>query len=294
MRRVFISIADVVAMALPFVGYGAEPLFEYPQIPDQLTKVNLRSNFMINSMWDDCKLDKETITNIESFRETFTDYISFFPLADVDEVDKSVKKFVDKVAKNEGNLNTVAGFIDTEIYNPMSQFCSDDMYLIFARHLLDNKKVDGNLKNKIEENVTKINNSRINSVFGDINLQKNGVDAGSLHSLQSQYTVLIFNVDGDFDTSIYKLRLSTDVATNNLIKSGAVNVVSVYSDRSQDRDGDADSWLTATVPGMERLYDMRILPCVYMLGADKKIIVKCPDIDQVLSLMAQLGNALGV
>ena len=137
MRRVFISIAYVVAMALPFVGYGAEPLFEYPQIPDQLTKVNLRSNFMINSMWDDCKLDKETITNIESFRETFTDYISFFPLADVDEVDKSVKKFVDKVAKNEGNLNTVAGFIDTEIYNPMSQFCSDDMYLIFARHLLE-------------------------------------------------------------------------------------------------------------------------------------------------------------
>ena len=152
MKRVFISIACCVALALPFAGNGAEPLFEYPQVPDQLTKVNMRSNFMINRLWDECKLDKEEITNIESFRETFTDFLSFFPLADVDEVDKAVKKFVDKVAKNEANLRTVAGFLDSEVYNPMSQFCSDDVYLIFARHLIDNKKVDDGLKNVLQEN----------------------------------------------------------------------------------------------------------------------------------------------
>lgn len=293
MKRVFISIACCVALALPFAGNAAEPLFEYPQVPDQLTKVNMRSNFMINRLWDECKLDKEEITNIESFRETFTDFLSFFPLADVDEVDKAVKKFVDKVAKNEANLRTVAGFLDSEVYNPMSQFCSDDVYLIFARHLIDNKKVDDGLKNVLQENAAKINNSRINSVFGDMPVSKSGAGA-ALHSLQSQYTVLIFNVDGDFDTSIYKLRLSTDVVTGRLIKNGAVNVVSIYSNRTKDKSGDDALWYTAMVPDMERVYDLRLQPSVYLLGADKKIIAKSPAIEQVLSLMAQLGNSLGV
>lgn len=293
MKRVFISIACCVALALPFAGNAAEPLFEYPQVPDQLTKVNMRSNFMINRLWDECKLDKEVITNIESFRETFTDFLSFFPLADVDEVDKAVKKFVDKVAKNEANLRTVAGFLDSEVYNPMSQFCSDDVYLIFARHLIDNKKVDDGLKNVLQENAAKINNSRINSVFGDMPVSKGGAGA-ALHSLQSQYTVLIFNVDGDFDTSIYKLRLSTDVVTGRLIKNGAVNVVSIYSNRTKDKSGDDALWYTAMVPDMERVYDLRLQPSVYLLGADKKIIAKSPAIEQVLSLMAQLGNSLGV
>lgn len=293
MKRVFISIACCVALALPFAGNAAEPLFEYPQVPDQLTKVNMRSNFMINRLWDECKLDKEEITNIESFRETFTDFLSFFPLADVDEVDKAVKKFVDKVAKNEANLRTVAGFLDSEVYNPMSQFCSDDVYLIFARHLIDNKKVDDGLKNVLQENAAKINNSRINSVFGDMPVSKGGAGV-ALHSLQSQYTVLIFNVDGDFDTSIYKLRLSTDVVTGRLIKNGAVNVVSIYSNRTKDKSGDDALWYTAMVPDMERVYDLRLQPSVYLLGADKKIIAKSPAIEQVLSLMAQLGNSLGV
>ena len=294
MKSFIISMLFAAVLSLSFAGNAAEPLFEYPQVPDQLTKVNLRSNFMINHFWNECKLDKEEITDIDSFRETFTDYISFFPIADVDEVEKSVKGFVDKVAKNEANLKTVMGFINSEIYNPMSQFCSDDMYLIFARYLLDNKKVDANIKNMLEVNVRKINNSRINSVFGDISLQKGGADSGTLYSLDSQYTVVIFNSDGNFDTSIYKLRLSTDIATNNLIKNGAVNVVSMYSSRTLDKDGDAEGWYTAMVPDMELTYDMRMQPCVYLLGADKKIIAKSPDISQVLSLMAQLGNSLGV
>lgn len=293
MGRFFINIVFSVALAMPFLAGAAEPLFEYPQIPDQLTKVNLRSNFMITHLWDECSLDKEAITDVESFRETFTDFLSFFPLADVDEVDKAVKKFVDKVAKNEDNLKTVLGFVDTEIYNPMSQFCSDDVYVIFARHLIDNKKVDKNVKSMLEERALKINNSRLDKVIGDFGLQKGGTSAGTLHSLKSQYTILIFNIAGDFDTSIYKLRLSTDIATNNLIKNGVVNVVSVYSSAGKN-DGDADLWHVATIPDMERTYDLRLRPCVYLLGADKTIIAKSPDVEQILSLMAQLGNSLGV
>lgn len=185
----------------------------------------------------------------------------------------------------------VIGFVDSEIYNPASQFCSDDVYEIFARHLGNNKKVDGRVKAMLAANVVKLKNSKLESVMKDFPVSKGDSAGGMLSTLASQYTIVIMNVENDFDTSIFKLRLNTDVATNNLIGKGAVSVVSLYSNRAKTKSGDADSWYVATLPDMEDTFDMRIRPVVYVLDKDKKIISKSPTIEQVLTMMAQLNVA---
>ena len=276
-----LSTADVVSAQTAEV----KPLFEYPQIPDKLTKVNMRSNFMVQHLWDDCKLDKP-IDNVDSFYDTFTDYISFFILADLDVVDKSVKDFVDKVSKNKTNLDNVISFIDAAVYNPASQFCSDDIYSMFARHLNDNKRVDKDVKLLFKTNAEKLANSKLGASFTNLNLMRGGSAAGDLNSLKAKYTVVIMNIDGDLDTSLMKLRLSTDVVTNSLAKDGSIAIVSLYSDRTKKIEGDSDNWYTATVGEMERTYDMRLRPTVYILDADKKIAAKGMTTDQILALMA--------
>lgn len=292
-----IAISCLWVVILPFFvsTAGAEALFEYPQVPDRLTKANMRFNFMVEHLWDGCNLEKEEITDIESFRETFNDYLSFFVLADIPVIEKSVKKFVERVSKNKANLQTVIDFTDSEIFRPTAPHCNDDVYTMFAKNLAANKKVDVNVRQRMETNMQIVANSRIETVMGDMVLSDG---EGTLHGLQSQYTIVFFNRADCTDCSIYKLRLSTDVATNNLIKSGAVNIVSVYPSAMPDCDAkmaeEQENWRTAKLDDMEEKYDMRIQPCVYILGADKKIIVKSPGITQLLSLMAQLGNAMGV
>ena len=100
------------------------------------------------------------------------------------------------------------------------------------------------------------------------------------------------NIDGNFDTSLYKLRLNTDIATNTLINSGVVTIVSLYSDKTVKRDGDSENWYKAEVHDMEGKFDMRVVPCVYVLDKDKKIIAKSPGVEQVLEMMAQMSIAL--
>ncbi len=289
-----------VAIAVSAIGADVyaqttevESLFEYPQVPDKLTKINLRSNYMIEHLWEKCKLEKD-IDNVASFRKTFVDYLSFFILADIDEVDKSIKNFVDRVAKNPKNLQSVLGFVDAEVFQPTAQYCSDDVYEMFSRHLIANKNVDKSVKGQLKVNAEKVKNSRVGTAFGNAELTLDGSPAGDLYSLKSQYTVVIMNIDGDVDTSIYRLRLSTDIATNNVIKSGAVAVVSMYSLRTKNTDGNPSNWYSATVSNMEDLYDMRIKPVVYVLDKDKKIVAKSPGIVPLLTMMAQLGNTLGV
>ena len=274
---------------------SVEPLFEYPKVPDQLTKVNMRSNYMVLHLWDECPLDKEDITNVESFRETFSDFVSFFVLADYDEVEKGVKKFVDKVAKNKTNLNSVLGFVDTEIFAPQSRHWSDDVYTIFAKALLDNRKVDKNVKAMLETNLQMLANSKLDTQLGNLTFVKPRDGKATLYDLTSEYVFVFFN-DGSVDDSIYKLRLNTDVATNTLIKNGNISIVSVYSGTTPDAklEGEPENWYVAKLDNMQQTYDMRIKPTLYILSKDKKILAKSPAVSQILGMTAQMKAALNL
>lgn len=275
---------------------SVEPLFEYPKVPDQLTKVNMRSNYMVLHLWDECPLDKEDITNVESFRETFSDFVSFFVLADYDEVEKGVKKFVDKVAKNKTNLNSVLGFVDTEIFAPQSRHWSDDVYTIFAKALLDNRKVDKNVKAMLETNLQMLANSKLDTQLGNLTFVNPRDGKASLYDLTPEYVFVFFNTDGSVDDSIYKLRLNTDVATNTLIKNGNISIVSVYSGTTPDAklEGEPENWYVAKLDNMQQTYDMRVKPTLYILSKDKKIIAKSPAVSQILGMAAQMKAALNL
>lgn len=275
---------------------SVEPLFEYPKVPDQLTKVNMRSNYMVLHLWDECPLDKEDITNVESFRETFSDFVSFFVLADYDEVEKGVKKFVDKVAKNKTNLNSVLGFVDTEIFAPQSRHWSDDVYTIFAKALLDNRKVDKNVKAMLETNLQMLANSKLDTQLGNLTFVNPRDGKASLYDLTCEYVFVFFNTDGSVDDSIYKLRLNTDVATNTLIKNGNISIVSVYSGTTPDAklEGEPENWYVAKLDNMQQTYDMRVKPTLYILSKDKKILAKSPAVSQILGMTAQMKAALNL
>lgn len=274
---------------------SVEPLFEYPKVPDQLTKVNMRSNYMVLHLWDECPLDKEDITNVESFRETFSDFVSFFVLADYDEVEKGVKKFVDNVAKNKTNLNSVLGFVDTEIFAPQSRHWSDDVYTIFAKALLDNRKVDKNVKAMLETNLQMLANSKLDTQLGNLTFVKPRDGKATLYDLTSEYVFVFFN-DGSVDDSIYKLRLNTDVATNTLIKNGNISIVSVYSGTTPDAklEGEPENWYVAKLDNMQQTYDIRVKPTLYILSKDKKILAKSPAVSQILGMTAQMKAALNL
>lgn len=295
-------VAGFAALSVSVSGQtlisDVKPLFEYPQVPDALTRVNLRSNYMILHLWDDCPLDKEPITNIESFRSTFNDYISFFVLADMEEIHQSVKDFVDKVSKNKTNLQTVLGFMETELYDLHAPYCSDDIYIIFSKYLVDNKRVDKDTKERLEIRAKMLANSRLETVMGDFPIVDAAGRSATLYSLPADYTFVFFNSDHCIDCSIYKLRLSTDIVTNKLVKSGHVSFVSVFPEELPGIDtvmkDEPAGWCTAKMKDMEDTYDMRIVPCIYLLDKDKKILEKSPNVDSILTFMARLSGSLGL
>ena len=127
-RNIFTAaaLAVVIAQLRP----AAEPaapatLFEYPSVPTS-SPTAMRANFMVEHLWDKCDLEKTAVTDLAAFHNTFTDYLSFFALADKAVVEKSIKKYVERVAKNPTNLNLTVGMLHSDVLNLRSQYCSDE------------------------------------------------------------------------------------------------------------------------------------------------------------------------
>lgn len=292
-------VAVVAALlSLPAVAQEAstvKPLFEYPEVPEKLTKPNLRANFMVAHLWEKYPLDKEPIADAASFHETFTDYLSFFTIADRDEVEKSIKNYVERVAKNERNLYLTVGILDAEVLNIYGSFCSDDVYTMFAKYLTDNKHVPGELKDVMKDNMRVLANSTVGTAVADMPLAKSPSGATSLAGIASEYTILFFNAPDCVDCSIYKVRLKANLAANTLIEAGVLSIVSVYPEGQTDGiDGEAANWNVASLPDFDKAYDMRIRPAVYFLDSEKRIVAKFVEIDNLLSTLEGIKQAKGV
>ena len=288
--RGLLAAAVAALLSLPVAAQETntvKPLFEYPEVPEKLTKPNLRANFMVAHLWEKYPLDKEPIADAASFHETFTDYLSFFTIADRDEVEKSIKNYVERVAKNERNLYLTVGILDAEVLNIYGSFCSDDVYTI--------KHVPGELKDVMKDNMRVLANSTVGTAVADMPLAKSPSGATSLAGIASEYTILFFNAPDCVDCSIYKVRLKANLAANTLIEAGVLSIVSVYPEGQTDGiDGEAANWNVASLPDFGKAYDMRIRPAVYFLDGEKRIVAKFVEIDNLLSTLEGIKQAKGV
>ena len=158
-RNIFTAAALSVVIAAGSAR-AAEPAAPATlSVPDKLTKPAMRANFMVEHLWDKCDLEKTAVTDLAAFHNTFTDYLSFFALADKAVVEKSIKKYVERVAKNPTNLNLTVGMLHSDVLNLRSQYCSDEVYTMFADNIAAAKKVDKALKAKLQAQAAVLANS---------------------------------------------------------------------------------------------------------------------------------------
>ena len=286
----FVMLSMVPALV---VCQNATRLMEYPEVPDRLTKPNLRADYMIEHLWDNVDLEKTAIADRQAFVDAFTDYLSMFAVADVPEVEKAVAKFVNRIQKNSSNLQLLQDALEVLVYDPRSQYCSDDVYQIFGAELAKCKAVDAQRRRVIEQRVSALKNSRKGATVGGLTL-RSGDRQVSIEDLTSDCIILIVNVEGNFDTNFLKIRLGADLATQRLVENGAVSIISVYDKSMSSRSGDEPNWYVAEVSNVDGLFDTRVVPAVYVLDKARKIVTKFPTDEQLLTIMARLANTMGV
>ncbi|MDY4881561.1 MAG: DUF5106 domain-containing protein [Muribaculaceae bacterium] len=290
MIRRFILFVAVICSVITI--YGAEQnktLFEYPVVPDTMTTLENRSNYFVAHFWEKCNLSKP-FADDALLASAIEDYIVFFQYANKTVVKSSVNDLMNKAQSNMSNFWKIANVVEDLMYSPGAPYQSDEAYLFFVNNIMRSSRVKKVEKQRYQAQVERINNNQIGVEAQDFKFRDADGKEQNLYSIETPTLILIFEDKDCVDCSIARLRLSTNVAINNLISSGQLSILSISADNYSKEWGDAakassPQWINAASHEAHDRYDLRVSPAIYVLDGEKKIINKNISADAIISAL---------
>lgn len=275
-----------------------DSFFQLPTIPDSLSLLQDRTDYMVEHYWDYCVIDK-AFSSRDKMAEAFDTYISFMPYASRDAVYSSVANFMERVGKKAENALFIGELAEEKLYTPGSELQSDELFLIFAEQIIKNKKIDKNSKLRYQHLVNTLTQSAVGSLVPTFNYTD---VKGGKHKFEVDTakigTILFFNDPNCDECQMARLRLDTDIMTRQLVEGKKmVDIVCIYPSDATDEWREAaekypSAWTVGASEQVNDMFDLRTSPTFYVINPNGAILMKTDAVDNIIGIMAGINNTL--
>lgn len=297
MKKIILTIilGSLLASTASAQNTGNSQFFELPKIPAELENIHDRTDYLIEHYWDFCDLDK-AFSSRDKMAEAFDTYISLMPIATVNTVYSVVPAFMKKISKKPANVLFIGELAESKLYSDSATFPNDELFVLFANEIINNKKVDKNSKLRYQHLVQVLTGSCEGAIVPPFEYTDLLGNKGTFAVDTTRVGTILFINDPDCDNcSRARLRLDTDILTRRMIENGKIDLYNIFP-----ADGDADwieqsmnlpkEWHTVASEQVNELFDMRMMPMFYVINPNGVILLKTPDVNAIIRIMAELAN----
>jgi len=184
----------------------------------------------------------------------------------------------------EGNLfQWLTDKVSDYLYDPNSPLRSEEMYLPLATRLSKSSLVDPVLRKRYAWEANKCSLNRLGTKAADFQFIDTEGRKRTLHGIVAPLTILIFgNPDCEACKEIQEV-ISGIPELSAAIDEGEIKVVDIYIDEDIEawkakKDSYPSSWINGYDPSHiireDLIYNIRAIPSIYLLDADKTVLLK--------------------
>jgi thiol-disulfide isomerase/thioredoxin len=178
------------------------------------------------------------------------------------------------------------------LYNPNSPMRDEDLYLPFVQGLAESPLTREDMRPayRYEAMVCALNQR--GSIAPDFSARKADGSVFTLHGISAPYTLLFFSNPGC--GSCKEIISEINLQFGEMVASGELAVVNIYIDDAINDwceyvQNYPEQWHNGYdynfVIRNEVLYDVRAIPSLYLLDAEKRILAKDAPLDKIISLL---------
>lgn len=274
--------------------------FVYPTIPDTLRSPELRADYLVRHYWDCTQwADSNYAHHPEIMEQAWVNYIDLLKLVPAEVAHGSISGLMKQAEASKPCFDYLGQLAETYLYEPGSPMRNEEYYIRvldvqLASPLLSEvdkirpryrrRMAEKNRKMKVAENFT-------------YTLAKG--EKGNMHDISSPYTLLFLNNPGCHTCKETTEALQQSVLIKQLVKSKQLIILSVYPDEEVDEwrywlDKFPTEWINAYDAELSirnrELYDLRVMPGLYLLDADKRVLIKDGTVTQIEEWLKDLGK----
>lgn len=270
-----------------------KPLFEYPVAPENMESLEDKCNYLVKHFWDNFDFKKKESIDQYALNEAFGVYVTSMRYANGKEVDQSIDKLIGKLS---GNLTLLIQFTkaaEENLYGPRADFWSDEIYLKFIDGILKNKKIAAARKTRYEKQANSIRLSAEGETAPSFKfIDTKGQEKN--YFPMSTPTLLIIGNPEDSDWRLTRLKMESNFNLGDAIDKGKVNIIYIVSPALSDWEKSISNynkkWTIGESKEISEKYDTRLMPSVYLIGSEGKILMKNVPIEMAVATMLEKVN----
>ena len=254
-----------------------EPLFEYPTAPEELPTLEAKSDYLVEHFWDQMDFKSKTTVDQNALNDAFRVFSIPLRWASRDKAVAATDKLLQTISKNPILMLQFTKAAEENIYGPRAEVWVDEVYLKFLNTLVKNKKIPAQRKKKYEDQLSVLSKTVVGCVAPEFSFENVNGDNVTYFPMATP-TIIIFGNPKDADWRLSRLRMEANASLSEAIDKGKINILFIIPDKMDDWKqevvGYSPKWTVGCGNNLKAVYDMRIAPSVYTIGADGKILLK--------------------
>ncbi|MBE6231668.1 MAG: DUF5106 domain-containing protein [Bacteroidales bacterium] len=225
----------------------------------------------------------------EIVEQKFADWAYMLDMVDIKVASDAVGRLYDRALAYERKdtlsniFETFIELTDKYLYNPNSPLRNEDYYLPFVSRLSVFEGLDEHQRKKYERQTRLCSLNRIGTKAADFRFSDKSGRMRRLYDIKAPLTLLFFSNPGcDACMNIIQV-LKDEPMISSMISEGKLAVLNIYIDEDIQEWYSympvyPEQWYNGFDPDLvirtDVLYDVRAIPSLYLLDADKDVVMK--------------------
>lgn len=193
-------------------------------------------------------------------------------------------------------LQTIT-YLETPFGSPNSAYRNDSLYSVLLRAKSRSAWVDTVFRRKAQERITLLQQNLPGSIANDFVYETPSGYSRKFHEIKAKYTLLFFYNPECPACREMKSSLASSVVISDKVKSKELAVLAIYADKDEriwldNLDEMPAGWMHGRdkeeVLYRDGIYDLRAIPTVYLLDAEKRVVLK--DVMEVGRVEMAIGR----
>ena len=279
----------------------APRLFVPAIIPSAISDPEARRAYMCEHYWDKVNLADSTFFAEIDTAQMLQAYMAWIGNYMNPNDGTYVGKFMEKAAKYPHSLRYFSMLAEKVLYDPNSPLRSDELYIPVLQAQVESEWLDKYEKLSPQYNLNLALQNRIGHVANDFRYTTGSGRSGMLYGIKAKYTLIFFNNPGCTMCKTIRDAICASPILTKLIENGTMKVLALYPDELLDewhayREHIPSIWINSydkgTIIRNKNLYDLKASPALYLLDAEKRVLVK--DSTEVGYVEFVVGNLEGI
>lgn len=292
-------------------AFQTHPFPPQPEAPAIITDPQEAAEYVLTNYWNKFlseayPCDSNVVNGVlkDDVEKAFGTYVTFLEKsAPIDFGRKAMADFFDKVEKFQSadTSSNVFGFfakmVSKYLYDPNSPVRNEDLYLPYVSRLAVSGLSDPDLKPSYSYETSMCSLNMIGTPAADFTFTDLAGKRHTLYGVKAETTLLFFSNPGCPACKEIIASLTSDEKIARLVASGRLAVVNVYIDEELDKWREYASvypknWYNgydqSYIIRSDVTYNVRAIPSLYVLDAEKRVVMKDAPVEDVLPYLDNL------